>query len=73
MSLELHNIYIYIYIYIYIHNIFKQMPIFNVLVKNICSIKTHNLSQINIYFLLYQIDKTFLIDKTSEKKRKKCY
>ena len=48
------------------------MPIFNVLVKNICSIKTHNLSQINIYFLLYQIDKTFLIDKTSEKKRKKC-
>ena len=36
------NIYIYIYIYIlHILHIFKQMPTFNVVFKNIYRIKTH--------------------------------
>ena len=34
------NIYIYIYI-IHVLHIFKQMPTFNVVLKNICRIKIH--------------------------------
>ena len=45
--------YIYLFIYMYINIIFKQISTFNVLLKNISRIKTHNLSKItNISLLL---------------------
>ena len=44
--------YICIYIYMYINIIFKQISTFNVLLKNISRIKTHNLSKITSISLL---------------------